>query len=125
MDEGRALAVRVGLIWLLVIPCWAIHRGLAYSAWTGWYLNLFFFFFGPIAAGFYAGATGKNWVFSVYTDVMASVLLTLTYAIVWLGGMFYFELLFLSGQLFALVFGLLLAGSALEGLVSRPFGSNR
>ena len=119
MDEGRALAVRVGLICLLVIPCWVIHREMAYSAWTGWYLNLFFFFFGPIAAGFYAGASGKNCVFTVYADVTASVVLTLTYAIIWFGGMFYFELLSLSGQLFALVLGLLLSGSALEGLVHR------
>lgn len=59
MDEGSAPAIRVGLMCLLVVPCWVLYRELVPSPYTGWYANLFFFFFGQIAAGIYARGKRK------------------------------------------------------------------
>jgi hypothetical protein len=122
MDEGRAIVLRVVLIGLLVIPCWFLQRELVPPPGTGWYLNLFFFFFGPIFAGFYAGASARSAVMTLYTVVIASVVLTLIYTVLWLTDLFYFELIPIMVQLFSLIFGLLLAGAIPVLFAHRLFG---
>jgi hypothetical protein len=124
MEEGRAIIVRVIAMNLLIIPCWFLHRELIPPPGTGWYLNLFFFFFGPIFAGFYAGASSRSAVLALYTVVIASVSLTLIYTVLWLTDMFYFELIPLMVQLFSLIFALLLAGT-IPVFFSRKFGVGR
>ena len=124
MDEGRAVAIRVTLICLLVLPCWVLHREMVPPPYAGWYLNLFFFFFGPIAAGLYAGAGGRSTVLVVYTVLLASVVLTIIYSALWLTDLFYFELIPLMVQLFSLIFGLLLAGAVPALVLRRVRGSS-
>lgn len=113
MDEAKALLLKVILMCLLIVPCWVLHRELIPSPYdTGWYVNLFFFFFGPIVAGFYAGASARIWVFAVYACVATSIILTILYTAIWLTDMFFFEIIPIVPQLFAIIFGLLLVGAA-------------
>ena len=119
MDEAKALLLRVALMCLLVMPCWTLHRELVpLIYYPGFYVNLFFFFFGPIAAGIYAGATVRSWVFAIYACVVAAAVITLAYSVFWLGDLLYFEVLPITSQLFAITFGLLLVGAA-PALIAR------
>jgi hypothetical protein len=113
MKESKGLMLRVALMCLLIVPCWVLHRELVPPPFdTGFYLNLFFFFFGPIAAGVYAGVTARTWVFAVYACVVTSVILTVLYSVIWLTDLLYFEILPITSQLFAMIFGLLLLGAS-------------
>jgi hypothetical protein len=119
MDESKTLMLRVALMCLLIMPCWILHRELVPPPFdTGFYVNLFFFFFGPIAAGVYAGASAKTWVFAVYACVLTSVILTVLYSAIWLSDLLYFEILPITSQLFAMIFGLVLLGAS-PALVAR------
>jgi hypothetical protein len=118
LNQAKALSTRVVVMCLVVVPCWLLHRVLAESVDIWSKLFLLFFFLGPIVAGLYAGTSGGRPLPALSGVAVASVVLTLIYAALWLRDLSHLQRFSLMGQLFLMLFGLLFAG-ALPALVMR------